>query len=62
MVMPITVENDKNVKISEYSQYVTVLEKRLEVLVEKNKKLEKQLENHVRNQSLVERWAYGETE
>lgn len=51
---------DKNVKISEYSQYVTVLESRLESLIEKNKKLEKQLENHKRNQSLAERWACDE--
>ena len=50
--MPITVENDKNVK----SQYITLLEKRLVELGEENKKLQKQYENHVRNQSLVERW------
>ena len=58
--MPITVENDKNVKISEYSQYVTLLESRLESLIEKNKKLQAQYKNRVRNQSMVERWRCGE--
>ena len=57
--MPIMVENDKNVKISEYSQYVTLLEKRLVELGVENDKLKEQLETHKRNQSLTERWARG---
>ena len=57
--MPIMVENDKNVKISEYSQYVALLEKRLAELGVENNKLLEQLENYKRNQSLTERWARG---
>ncbi len=60
--MPIMAENDKNVKISEYSQYVTLLEKRLVELGVENDKLKEQLETHKRNQSLTERWARGEIE
>ena len=60
--MPIMAENDKNVKISEYSQYVTLLEKRLVELGVENDKLKKELEIRKRNQSLTERWARGEIE
>lgn len=56
------VENDKNVKISEYSQYVRNLENRIVKLGEENDKLREELERHKRNQSLTERWARGEIE
>lgn len=56
------VENDKNVKISEYSQYVRNLENRIVKLGEENNKLREELERHKRNQSLTARWARGEIE
>jgi len=56
------VENDKKVKISEYSQYVRNLENRINSLKEENKNLRKEIEIHKRNQSLTERWARGEIE
>ena len=56
------VENDKNVKISEYSQYVRNLENRIVKLGEENNKLREELERHKRNQSLPARWARGEIE
>ena len=56
------VENDKKVKISEYSQYVRNLENRIVKLGEENNKLREELERHKRNQSLTARWARGEIE
>ena len=56
------VENDKNVKISEYSQYVRNLENRIVKLGEENDKLREELAIHKRNQSITERWARGEIE
>ena len=59
-------ENDKNVKISEYSQYVTLLESRIKSLAEENDKLQEQLETEKikqeRNNILTELWCKGELE
>ena len=60
------VENDKNVKISEYSQYVALLESRIKSLAEENDKLQEQLETEKtkqeRNNILTELWCKGELE
>ena len=60
------VENDKNVKISEYSQYVTLLETRIKSLAKENIKLQEQLEtektDRENNKRLTELWAKGELE
>ena len=57
----IMVENDKNVKISEYSQYVTLLETRIKSLAKENIKLQEQLEtektDRENNKRLTELWA-----
>ena len=62
----IMVENDKNVKISEYSQYVTLLETRIKSLAKENIKLQEQLEtektDRENNKRLTELWAKGELE
>ena len=59
-------ENDKNVKISEYSQYVTLLESRIKSLAKENDKLQEQLEaektEQENNKRLTELWAKGELE
>ena len=56
------VAKDKNVKISEYSQYVRNLEDYIVELKGENDKLKAELETRKRNQSLTERWARGEIE
>ena len=56
------VAKDKNVKISEYSQYVKNLETYIAELKGENDKLKAELETRKRNQSLTERWARGEIE
>ena len=56
------VAKDKNVKISEYSQYVRNLENYIVELKGENDKLKAELETSKRNQSLTERWARGEIE
>ena len=60
------VENDKNVKISEYSQYVRLLESRIKSLAKENDKLQEQLETEKteqkNNKRLTELWAKGELE
>ena len=62
----IMVENDKNVKISEYSQYVRLLESRIKSLAKENDKLQEQLETEKteqeNNKRLTELWAKGELE
>ena len=59
-------ENEKNVKISEYSQYVALLESRIQSLSEENDKLQKQLETETTIQEndkrLTKLWARGEIE
>ena len=59
-------ENEKNVKISEYSQYVALLESRIQSLSEENDKLQKQLETErtiqENDKRLTKLWARGEIE
>jgi len=59
-------ENENSVKISEYSQYVALLENRIQSLSKENDKLQKQLETErtiqENNKRLTELWARGEVE